>query len=195
MLDMNKRFVSVLLLVIVFYAAFNYYGTRSILLPREYSADISYFWNIVKETKAKDISYYVNAYSDVGKMITIYGNVTQRLSPDITPPRHEIFLLSDLNDTSKHLKIIYNVDYLGRGWLNVKVGDLIVLVGELLPDAKSVHKIAEGLDFLVLFRPGEDKVIEVGYLPDNDQIWLIGIGVTDISILILILILKRKRLI
>lgn len=192
---MRRRFVSILILLIIFYAGFNYYGIRTILLPRIYSADQNYFWRIVHEIKASRVSYYLNAYSKIGSMITIYGNVTQRLSPDITPPRHEIFLLGDLNDSSKQLKIIYNVDYLGRGWLNVKAGDLIVLTGELLPDAKSVHKVAEGLDLLLLYRPSEKKVIEVGYLPENDQLYLALIGISDISVLMIAMIVGKKKLI
>jgi len=190
---MRRKFISLLILLIIFYAGFNYYGTRALLLPKTYSADLNYFWRIVNEVKAQRVSYYLNAYSKIGSMITIYGNVTQRLSPDITPPRHEIFLLGDLNDSSKQLKIIYNVDYLGRGWLNVKIGDLIVLTGELLPDAKSVHKVAEGLDLLLLYRQSEKKVIEVGYLPENDQIYLALIAICDVSVLMIVVIAKKKE--
>ncbi len=192
---MNKRFAALLIILIIFYAGFNYYGTRELLLPKRYSGDLNYYWRIVHEINAKGVSYYLNAYSKVGTMIAVYGNVTQRLSPDITPPRHEIFLLGDLNDTSKKLKIIYNVDYLGRGWLNVKPGDLVVLVGELLPDAKSVHKVAEGLDLLLLYRPSDKMIIEVGYLPESDGVGLILIAVCDVLVLALTIIARKRNLI
>lgn len=191
----KKRFLVSAFLFLLFIGAFNYISIRSILIPSGFEGDMNYFNKVIAKTGAKPVSVFSGSYSYAGKMIIVYGNVTKILSPDTLPPRHERFVISDLENNTIELKVIFNVDYLDRGWLNVKVGDLVVLVGEMLDDGISVHKVAEGLDFLILYRPSEGKIVEVGYYPDRDQAYLIGILVADLATLLVFLILiKRGKL-
>ena len=67
-----------------------------------------------------------NNYTLNNKIISVKGEVIYIASPDLSGVRHERFVISDGNTS---LVVIYNIDFLGRGFLNPEIGDRVILVG------------------------------------------------------------------
>ena len=187
---MNKStllFISVIIVIITVTSLSVTYWVSSPTIYKGKTLDD--FNKIVQATGAipADNAYYQGE----GKTITVYGRIIEVLSRDLAPPRHERFII-----TVKHVKnltVIYNVDYLSRGWLNVKVGDLVVFTGEMI-DSQRIHKIAENGGFLVLFRESTGEMIEVGYVGFYDNMKIAVISVIDLALVLLYILLKKKFL-
>ena len=190
----RQKKLIVFLVVLTIIGVTNYYLAINILIPSRISgATLTDFNEAVSVAKASSVKVISGDYSLSWKMVAVYGKVIKVLSRDLVPPRHERFIITDIDTGESNLTVIYNVDYLSRGWLNVQIGDYIVFIGEVLPNAEEIHKVAEGFDFLVLYRPTESLLIEVGFYPPRDTIWVVGIFLFDILlILATILILKKK---
>ena len=150
---------------------------------RSYGHTLDDFNAIVKETGALPADNIYNP--GMGNYITVYGKVIEKLAPDLNPPRHEQFMITV--NGSKEVKVVYNVDYNGRGWLNVEVGDWVVFTGEVFIYGNGlygIHKIAEDGGFLILFRPSNGMMIEIGYYPPTDNIYLAVLAIVNIGVLV-----------
>jgi len=128
-----------------------------------------------------------NNYTLNNKIISVKGEVIYIASPDLSGVRHERFVISDGNTS---LVVIYNIDFLGRGFLNPEIGDRVVLVGELILGDQHygnitaigiIHKVAEG-GFLLLYRHKTEELTEVGVYGTIDMIILSLASIISIAI-------------
>ncbi len=191
----RQKKLIVFLVVLTIIGVTNYYLAINILIPSRISgATLTDFNEAVSVAKASSVKVISGDYSLSWKMVAVYGKVIRVLSRDLVPPKHERFIITDIDTEESNLTVIYNVDYLGRGWLNVQNGDYVVFFGEVLPNAEEIHKVAEGFDFLVLFRSTESLLIEVGFYPPKDTIWVIGIFMFDIILVSITVVLSKKKI-
>jgi len=149
------------------------------------------FKKIIDDTKAIPADLAASP-TNLNKEITVYGYVIDVLSRDVVPPRHERFIIT-LNNT-RNLTVMFNIDYLGRGWINVAIGDWVVFTGELI-NFDSIHKVGEGGGFLILYRNSSKELLEVGFYGIDDVYTTIGLFFFDILFFgTSIFMLKRKEI-
>ncbi len=150
---------------------------------RSYGHTLDDFYAIVRETNALPADNIYNP--GMGNYITVYGKVVEKLAPDLDPPRHEQFMITV--NGSKEVKVVYNVDYNGRGWLNVEIGDWVVFTGEVFIYGNGlygIHKIAEDGGFLILFRQSDGIMVEIGYYPPTDNVYLAVLAIVNVGVLV-----------
>jgi len=142
------------------------------------------FYEIVSSVNALPADKIYNPGE--GEFLTIYGKVVELLAPDLSPPRHEKFLITVNN--SRNVTVVYNIDYQGRGWLNAKVGDWVVFTGEVFLTSNNkygIHKIAEDGGFLILYRPSNSMFVEIGYYPPSDNVNIVFLVISNIFVILI----------
>lgn len=173
-----RKSTAIKLFVMILSIAFLSLAIYGVTMPVTYSIKESEFNSIYNNINALNVTQAEN-YTLNYQTVTVKGVIVALAGYELRGTGHEKFIISD---GKKNLMVVYNIDFLGRGFLKPEIGDKVILTGELILGKDTyknitiigiIHKVAEGT-FLLLYRHNKGLVTEVGFFGIDDEAIIIA---------------------